>query len=199
MQEFDQIQSLWQSHSVEVKISSDDMLVQAKKEVAGIRNRSMLNIAGMTLSFTAIAALLLLVEFNSLSTPLGLGIILLAIALSTIILYKDHTIISQTDFTQNPNDFLSQLKKYQLNKFTIYNKLYWFYAFALCFGSILYFYEMLETLSLPMQLGIVAFTVFWMALCATILRRSYLRREKERIDLLIEKFERISNQFKEHQ
>ena len=200
MQEFDQIQSLWQSHSVEVKISSDEMLSQAKKEVAGIRTRSLLNIAGMGLSFAAIAALLVFFEFDAGIAPqAGLTIILIAIAISTFVLYKDHKIISRSDFTQHPNAFLTQLKKYQLNKFTIYNKLYWFYTVALSLGSIFYFYEMLEHLTIWVQIGITAFTIFWMALCATILRRSYLKREKERLDLLIEKFERISKQFNEQQ
>lgn len=199
MQEFDHIQSLWQSHSVEVKISSDEMLAQAKKEVSGIRTRSLLNISGMALSFAAIVALLIFFEFNLWTTPAGLSIILISIAISTFILYKDHKIISRNDFTQHPNAFLAELKKYQLNKFIIYNKLYWFYAFALCFGCLLYFYETLANLSVGIQTGIIIFTVFWMVLCATILRRAYLKKEKERLDLLIEKFERISEQFKEHQ
>ena len=154
MQEFDHIQSLWQSHSVDVKISSDEMLSQAKKEVAGIRTRSLLNIAGMILSFAAIAALLVFFQFNSWATPVGLCIILISIAISTFILYKDHTIISRNDFTQNPNDFLTQFKKYQLNKFTIYNKLYWFHAIALSLGFIFYFYEMLDNLPIWIQAGI---------------------------------------------
>ena len=175
------------------------MLSQAKKEVAGIRTRSLLNIAGMVLSFAAIAALLILFQFNSWATPVGLSIILVSIAISTFVLYKDYTIISRNDFTQHPNAFLTQLKKYQLNKFTIYNKLYWFYAVGLSLGFLFYFYEMLDNLSLWIQIGITTFTIFWMALCATILRKSYLKREKERIDLLIEKFERISKQFEEQQ
>ncbi|ATP56837.1 hypothetical protein CPT03_10285 [Pedobacter ginsengisoli] len=197
MQEFDHIQSLWQSHSVEVKISSEEMLAQAKKEVSGIKTRSLLNIFGMIISFAALVALLILYPFTSWTTQAGLTIIIIAIAVSTIILYKDYKIISRNDFTQHPNEFLLQLKIYQLNKFSIYNKLYWFYAAAICLGFILYFYEMLNNLDLWFQIGITTFTVFWMALCATFLRKAYLKREKERLDLLIEKFERISSQFKE--
>ena len=199
MQEFDHIQSLWQSHSVEVKISSDEMLSQAKKEVTSIRTRSLFNISGMVLSIAAIVALLLFSPFNSWTTQTGLIIIIISVAISTVILYKDHRIIRQNDFTEHPGAFLSRLKVYQLNKFTIYNKLYWFYATALSLGCIFYFYEVLNNLSPALQIGIIAFTIFWMALCATILRRAYIKREKERLDLLIEKFERISEQFNEHQ
>lgn len=199
MQEFDHIQSLWQSHSVEVKISSEEMLSQAKKEVAGIRTRSLLNIFGMVLSFAAVVALLLFSPFNSWTTQTGLIIIIISVAISTLILYKDYRIIRQNDFTIHPSAFLSKLKIYQLNKFTIYNKLYWFYAMALSLGCIFYFYEVLDHLNLIVQIGIIAFTIFWMALCATILRKAYVKREKERLDLLIEKFERISEQFHEQQ
>lgn len=175
------------------------MLSQAKKEVAGITTRSLFNILGMLLSFAAIVALQLFYPFNSWTTQAGLTIIIIAIALYTIILYKDYRIIAKNDFTEHPNAFLSNLKVYQLNKFTIYTKLYWIYATAISVGFILYFYEMLDNLNIWTQTGIIAFTILWMGLCATILRKAYMKREKERIDLLIEKFERISDQFKEGQ
>jgi hypothetical protein len=46
MQEFDHIEALWAAHTVDVKISSDEMLKQAKKEVNGMRTKSLLNIGG---------------------------------------------------------------------------------------------------------------------------------------------------------
>lgn len=173
------------------------MLTQAKKEVNAVRTRSLLNIMGMLLSFTAIAALLLFFDFNSPTTLAGLGIIIASVAIYTVILYLDYRIIARNDFTENPNIFLSKLKIYQLNKFNLYNRLYWIYAVALSLGFILYFYEMLDGMEYWIQISIVTFTIFWMILCATILRKAYLKREKERIDLLIEKFQRISEQFKE--
>lgn len=173
------------------------MLAQAKKEVNGIRTRSLFNILGMVLSFAAITALMIFFDFNSWTTLAGLSIIIASVAVYTFILYQDYRIIAQSDFTAYPNSFLSKLKLYQLNKFTIYHKLYWFYAIALSIGFILYFYEMLGDLHIWIQAGIIGFTVMWMALCATVLRKAYVKREKERLDLLIDKFERISDQFKE--
>ncbi|RZK79572.1 MAG: hypothetical protein EOO92_09085 [Pedobacter sp.] len=140
---------------------------------------------------------MLFAEFGSWTTLAGLSIILISVAITTFILYKDYKLIAKNDFTEHPNAFLSNLKEYQLNRFTIYNRLYWLYAIALSVGSLLYFYEMLENLTLLTQIGILSFTIFWMAFCATILRKAYVKRERERIDLLIEKFERISAQFTE--
>lgn len=196
MQEFDHIQSLWQSHSVELKISSDEMLQQVKKEVNTMRNRSLANIAGMLLSFLAIGVLWLFFSFGSWTTHAGLTIFLSAIAASTFMLFKSHRLLSKTDFTTNPHEFLNDLKRYQLSRFSLYNKMYWFYAIALSLGIILYFFEILAYFDFWAQLLIVLFTFGWIIFCSTLVRRAVLKKEKERIALLIEKFERIENQLK---
>lgn len=197
MQEFDHIQSLWQSHSVEVKISSDEMLQQAKKEVNAIRNKSLLNIVGMLLSFVAMVMLWVFYDFNSWIAQLGLTIFLSAIAVSTFMLYKSHQLLAKNDFTTDPNEFLNSLKRYQLSRFSLYSKLYWFYAIALSLGIVLYFFEILSYFELWAQTLIVLFTFGWIILCSTLVRKSVMRKEKERIALIIEKFERLGNQFKE--
>ncbi len=173
------------------------MLAQAKKEVNGIRNRSLLNLIGMILSFVAVAALWLFFDFQSWTTHAGITIIITAIAISTFILYRGHRMISKNDFTAHPEEFLATLKTYQLSRYTLYNKLYWFYAIALSVGVVLYFFETLNNLNVWLQLILLLFTVFWMVFSATVLRKNYVKKEKERIDVLIEKFERISGQFKE--
>lgn len=172
------------------------MLEQAKKEVNAIRRRSLFNMGGMLVSLIVISLLLVFFQFNYL-TSLGIGIIILAVASSTVLLYREHRLISKNDFTAHPSAFLTRLHEYQLSRFNLYNRLYWFYAAAISIGFILFFVETLTNLTLWIQTAIVLFTVLWMAFCATILRRAYMKKEKERIDLLIEKFERISAQFKE--
>jgi len=199
MQEFEHIQSLWQSHSVEVKISAEEMLDQAKKEVNAIRTKSLFNIGGMVISFVAISSLLLFFDFNSWTTAAGIGIIVLAVAIYTILLYREHRLISRNDFTEHPGDFLNKLHEYQVSRYNLYNRLYWFYAIAVSLGFVLYFYEILGQMDTWLQIVFSVFTVFWMVFCATVLRTSFMKKEKERVDLLIEKFERISKQLKDQE
>jgi len=173
------------------------MLEQAKKEVNAIRTKSLFNIGGMVISFIAFSSLLVFFDFNNWTTFLGIGIIVLAVAIYTLLLYREHRLISRNDFTEHPGAFLGKLHDYQLSRFNLYNRLYWFYTAAISFGFILVFFETLHHLSTWIQAAIILFTIFWMAFCATILRKSFMKKEKERIDLLIEKFERISAQFQE--
>jgi membrane protein YdbS with pleckstrin-like domain len=197
MQEFDHIEALWAKHTVDVKISADDMLKQAKKDVNSMRTKSLLNILGMSLSIIAVAAVWFLYDFTSIATHIGISIIILAVAVYTVILYFNHRVIAKNDFTENPNIFLQNLKIYQLQRHQLYNRLYWFYAFALSLGMGLYFYEILPNFELWQQVLILFLSFGWVIFCSTLLRKAVIKRDKERIALLIEKFERISNQFKE--
>ncbi len=197
MQEFEDIQSLWDAHTVKVKISSGEMLAQVKKEVNNLRNKSLLNIFGMCFSLLAIACVWFFFDFNAWTTHLGISVLIVAIAVCTFVLYRSHRLISKSDFTAHPNDFLKELKLYQLSRYSLYNKLYWIYTVALCLGIGLYFFEILAYFSFWKQCLAVVLTLSWLIFCSTILRRIVVNKEKERIALLIEKFERISAQFKE--
>ena len=195
MQDFDVIEQLWSSHSVEVKISSDEMLAQAKREVNGLRRRSAFNILAMLLSVVALSIVWLLYDFSSLSTHAGMGIIIFSVLAYTIILYRDHRLINKTDITLHPQEFLASLRLYQLKRYNQYNFLYWFYVVALTIGFSLYFIEILSHFSLLARITTILLTFGWMFFCSTLVRKAVLKREKERISLLIEKFERLSKQF----
>jgi membrane protein YdbS with pleckstrin-like domain len=185
---------LWQKHEVEVKVSADEMLLQAKKEVNGLKLKSALNILGMLVSFIAIAALWIFMHFESWTTHVGISIIIAAIAVYTLILYRDYRLIAKNDFTAHPKEYLNNLKTYQLNRYKLYNSLYWFYAIALSLGIIFYFVEIFTYFNILQKITAVVLTFSWMVFCSTILRKAVIKREKERIALLIEKFERISGQ-----
>ncbi|MCZ4245809.1 hypothetical protein [Pedobacter punctiformis] len=194
MQAFDQIQELWQKHEVEVKVSADEMLQQAKKEVNGLKLKSALNIIGMLASFIAMASLWIFMHFESWTTHVGITIIISIVGIYTMILYRDYRLIAKTDFTAHPQEYLNNLKTYQLNRYKLYNSLYWFYTIALSLGIIFYFIEILNYLSTLQKAMAILLTFGWILFCSTILRKAVIKREKERISLLIEKFERISGQ-----
>lgn len=196
MQEFNQIEALWATHTVDVKISADGMLKQAKKDVSSMRTKSLLNILGMLLSIFAIAAIWLFYDVSSIYTHLGISIIILAVAAYTLILYANHRIIAKNDFTENPNIFLHKLKIYQLQRHQLYNKLYWFYVIALSVGMAFYFLEILSMLTPWLQALILTLSFGWIIFCSTLVRKAVIKKDKERINLLIEKFERLSNQLK---
>lgn len=195
MQQFDQIEALWAKHTVDVNISAEDMLKQAKKEVNNIRTKSLLNIAGMCISVLAMAMLWFFYDVQTWTTHAGISIIIVTILVYIAILYNNYKIISKVDFTVNPNEFITKLKLYQLDRLTMYNRLYWFYTIALSLGAALYFIEVLSHMEFWMQIIAIILSFGWMIFCSTLVRKAVIKKDKERIALLIEKFERISGQF----
>ena len=191
MQDFNIIEKLWSDHSVEVKISSEDMLTQAKREVNGLKRRSAYSIALMAASFIALGSVWFFYNFESFTGRIGLGITSLAVLIYTIVLYRDHRMFAKKDFTLHPQEFLDELRKYQLHRFQLYNQGYWFYVISLSVGIAFYFFEILGHFTFFSGTAIVLFTFGWMVFCSTIVRRAVIKREKERIALLIEKFERL--------
>ncbi len=197
MQDFNHIEALWAKHTVDVKISADEMLKQAKKDVSSMRNKSLLNIAGMTLSVLAMAILWLFYDAQSWTTHVGITIMIAAILVYTIILYNNYRIIAQTDFTANPNSFIAKLKLYQLNRLSLHNRLYWFYVIALSLGMALYFIEILTHMEFWMQIIAITVSFGWIIFCSTLVRKAVIKKDRERISILIEKFGRIGQQFHE--
>lgn len=197
MQQFEDIQSIWDSHTVDVKISAEEMLTQAKKEVGNMKNKSALNIWGMISMLLAIAVLWFFMDISYWMTHLALMIMITTIGIYTFILYRDYRLISKTDFTVHPSQFLEKLKLYQVNRFQLYNRLYWFYVLALTLSIVLYFFEITANFEVWAQVLICLFSIAWMIFCSTIFRKAVLQREKEKISTLIEKFTRISHQFQE--
>ncbi len=195
MQEFNEIEALWAKHTVEVKISADEMLKQAKKEVNSLRVKSLLNIAGMAISFFTVTAIWLFLSFQSWTTYLGISIVIAAVGVYTVILYNNYRIIAKNDFTVNPNQFINQLKRYQVSRMALHNRLYWFYTTALSLGMGLYFIEVLENFEVWQKIFALVLSFGWIILCSTILRKAIIKKDKEKITLLIEKLERIGKQF----
>ena len=196
MQAFDELQELWQKHDVEIKFSAEEMLVQAKKEVNGIRSKSLLNILGMVFSFLTFAFVWVYYSYERWTTHIGFGIILIAILVSTVMLIRDYKLIAKNDFTINPMLFLEKLQRYQRSRFKLYNQMYWLYTVALTVGFVLAILELLDHLTDLQKIIALGLSFLWIVFCSTVLRKIVLRAEKERIALLIEKFERIGNQLK---
>ena len=197
MQTFDEIQKLWQKHDVEIKVSAEEMLQQAKKEVNSIRSKSLLNIFGMVFSFLAFAFVWVYYSYEKWTTHIGFAVILVAILVSTIMLVRDYRLIAKNDFTINPALFLKKLQRYQENRFRLYNQMYWIYTIVLTIGFVLAILELLDNLTSFQKILALGLSFLWIVFCSTILRKIVLKAEKERIALLIEKFERIGSQLKE--
>ena len=194
MQDFNHIETLWATHTVDLKISADEMLKQAKKDVRAVRTKSLLNIGGLALSVLAMAVLWLFYDAQSWTTHIGITIMIAAIVVYTFMLYRNYTLISKIDFTANPNELIAKLKVYEVTRLSLHSRLYWFYVIALSLGMGFYFIEVLTYMQFWMQIVTIVLSFGWIIFVSTFVRKAVIKRDRERIAQIIAKFERIGGQ-----
>ncbi len=194
MQDFNHIETLWATHTVDLKISADEMLKQAKKDVSALRTKSLINIVGLTLSMFAMALLWLFYDAQSWTTHIGITIMIAAIVVYTFMLYRNYTLISKIDFTANPNELIAKLRVYQVTRLSLHSRLYWFYVIALSLGMGFYFIEVLTYLQFWMQIVTIVLSFGWIIFVSTFVRKAVIKKDRERIAQIIAKFERIGGQ-----
>ena len=194
MQDFNHIETLWATHTGDLKISADEMLKQAKKDVSAVRTKSLLNIGGLALSVLAMALLWLFYDAQSWTTHIGITIMIAAIVVYTFMLYRNYTLISKIDFTANPNELIAKLKVYQVNRLSLHSRLYWFYVIALSLGMGFYFIEVLTYMQFWMQIVTTVLSFGLIIFVSTFVRKAVIKKDRERIGQIITKFERIGGQ-----
>lgn len=198
MQAFNDIQELWQKHEVSARMSAHEMLLLAKKDINKIKSKSFVTILIMGITALITLTIPAFIPFNAPTTYLGILIIFLSIVIFMSLLWRDYRLLNKTDYSIDPSLYLEHLKEYQLNRFKLYNNLYWLYTIALILGLFFYNIEIFEFLSTTQKYLSVIATVLWIVFCSTFVRNAVINREKERIALLIERFERIKSQLSEN-
>jgi len=135
--------------------------------------------------------------FQSWVTYVGLFIIMMTILLYVIMMIRDYRIIHKRDVTTSPGDYLQNLKTYQKNRAKLYGKLYYSYVMLLSIGMALYFIEVLNDASMIGKVVVYSLTIAWFMICTFYLKKRIAKSEQEKINLIVDRLERLKGQFEE--
>ena len=128
MKDFEHLMSVWQDQPKKEQLSVDDALKQVKKGIGSMSRKLLWNIAGMLFSLTGIFIVMLFFVFKSLTTYLGISILLVTMIVYVLTMIRDYKLIHRRDITINPAEYLQGLKEYQRNRATIYGWMYYLYV-----------------------------------------------------------------------
>ncbi len=195
MKDFDQLMSVWQGQPKQDQLSVDEVLKQVKKGVNSMSRKLLWNIASMSISFTAILAVMLFVAFRYWVTYLGMGIILITMILYIFMMIRDYRLIHSRDITINPTDYLQHLKEYQKNRAEIYGRLYYIFIVLISLGMGLYFFVVLENAARTFKIVAYSFIGLWFIFCSVYLRKRFVSHEQEKLSLMVDRLVRLQSQF----
>ncbi len=134
-------------------------------------------------------------SFQSWLTQMGLSIILVTILTYAIMIIRNYRILNKHDATQNPTEYLQDLKEYQKNRAKVVGWFYYLYVLLISLGLSLYFVEVLQNSSVSYKILVYGVSIVWIVLLTFYYKKRIFRNEEEKLNLIIEKLERLQGQF----
>jgi len=155
----------------------------------------MWGIVAMIVAIVNAFVILFFMVFQSWVTYVGILIMLIPMVIYVIMMFRDYRLIHRRDVTVNPTDYLQSLKEYKKNRAVLYGKLYYSYIVLLSIGLALYFLEVLNDATLLGKIIVYSLTTIWFLICTFYLKERIVKNEEEKINLIVERLERLKDQF----
>lgn len=136
-------------------------------------------------------------EPKLITTKIG---IILTIAGITIYMFVYNQLIPslrETTQYQSNSEFLKSVIKLKERQKFLQSKMLQFYFLTLTLGICMYLYEYVSQFTFPLAIFAYSATLIWIAFNWFYLRPRVIRKELDKLNEIIEKFENISRQHKE--
>ena len=195
MKDFDDLLTVWQGQPVKEQLSVDEVLKTIKKGVNGLSRKLMWGIVAIVITTSIVVYLALFGVFMTWTSDVGLLVLSFGMINYLVLQVGDYRTISSHDPTIDPVSYLDTLKTYQKRRAYLYGRFWYIFALITTAGLSFYTYEVLERQSTKVK---VICYVMWFAyvMFATLfLKDRIIKSENEKVSLLIEKLERLKDQF----
>ncbi|MCJ8209546.1 hypothetical protein MUY27_07485 [Mucilaginibacter sp. RS28] len=195
MKDFDHLLSVWQGQPAREQLSVDEVLKQVKKGVNSITSKLYWGIVAMIGIALYTFIVLFFFTFKYWQTYVGVGMILMTMLLYLSLIVRHYRILHKRDHTINPTDYLKNLKEYQKQRSKLAGWFYFIFVLLISMGFSLYLFELLEKASLLTRYLVYGLTIVWILFCTFFLRVRIFKNEEEKLNLMIDRLERLETQF----
>lgn len=195
MKDFDHIMSVWQAQPKQDQLSVDEVLRQVKKGIRSITSQLYWGIVAMGAVLVLTFLILFFFVFQSWLTYVGISIMLVTMLLYAVMIIRNYRILNKRDSTLNPTEYLQDLKEYQKNRAKVAGWFYYLYVLLISLGLSLYFVEVLRNSTILYRTLVYGLTFVWIMFLTFYYKKRIFKNEEEKLNLIIEKLERLQGQF----
>ena len=195
MKDFDHLMSVWQEQPKQDQFSVEEALKQVKKGVRGIKSQLYWGIVATMIVIALTFIITFFFVFQWL-TYLGLFIMLFTIIIYAVLVIQNYRILNRRDATINPTEYINDLKQYQRNRAKMTGWFFYLYLLLISLGLSLYFVEILQNASLIYKISTYTITITWFFFLTFWYKKRIFKSEEEKLNLMIERLERLQGQFK---
>lgn len=196
MKDFDQLKDLWQGQQ-EPKLSYEEVKKSVRSGRTKFSRKILLELLVTLLVLCQLFYVWSLVPVENWTTHLGLLILSLVCIYYFFTQVRDYFRISKDQSTLSVKAYIDYLKAFNRHRYRLFTRDYWIYAIIIAVGFLLYFIDTLSRVSPEYRILTYSFTVLWFAFVMIFLRKRVMRKEKERIELMIDKLQKLEEQLQE--
>lgn len=176
------------------KLSVEDVLKQIKKDVSGIANKLRWNIMAIVAVLAMALVIMLFLVFNWV-TYVGIMIMMVSMLFYFSMMIRHYRILNKHDATVSPTAYLVSLHRYQKERAKSIGWFYYIYVLLISVGLLLYSYEVLSAFSVYGKIVVYSVTAIWLLFCTFYLKRRIFQNEQEKLNVMIDRLERLKSQF----
>lgn len=195
MKDFEHLMSVWQDQPKHDVLSVDDVLKQVKKDVKIITKQLYWGIVAMVSLLVVTFLVMFFFVFISILTYAGILIMLVTMLLYTSLIIRHYRILHKRDATINPTEYLVSLREYQKDRTKLAGWFYYIFVLLISIGLSMYLFEVLGKASIYFKTATYTITVVWFLFCTFYLKRRIFMSEEEKLNLMIDRLERLKLQF----
>jgi Ca2+/Na+ antiporter len=186
---------LWKKQSVNQPDLSDLVARLSKFKKAALRSLWMINIL---LSVTSVFIVFIWIYYQPqfVSTKIGIVLTILAMVVYVFVYNKLMSDYKNIDAAQANQEYLQKLISIKKKQQFLQTKMMSFYFIVLTLGICLYMYEYASRMSALGASLTYGITLLWMLFNWFYIRPKQIKKQQEKINALIEKFEEVNNQLK---
>ncbi|MEJ6981492.1 hypothetical protein WG906_13585 [Pedobacter sp. P351] len=195
MKDFDALKDIWHGQIIVPRLSYEDILKGIRKSKNSFSNKLLFEIIGILAAIVLFSLIWVSIQSIMWTTHLSLLIFLLCCLYYLFVQIKDYRSISNSEhLLKHPEEYITYLKQYGLKRYRFNTLKYTFYSVFIGIAFGLYFIEIYFSSPFWQTLIGVMATVVWFVIC-WFLMRTYIRKEQEKLNEMVENLERLEKQF----
>lgn len=195
MKDFEHLMSVWHGQPANDQLSVEEVLKQVKKGITSITAKLYWGIVAMIALTVYTFVVLFFFTFKLWETYAGISVMFITMLLYLFLILRHYRILHKRDLTVSPTEYLNTLKEYQKQRTTLAGWFYYIFVMLISLGLALYLFEVLEHASPIKKYTTYSLTIVWILFCTFYLKRRIFRSEEEKLNLMIERLQRLETQF----
>lgn len=195
MKDFEHLMTVWQGQPVKEQLSVDEALKTVKKGMNGLSRKLMWGIVAIVITTIVVVYLALFGVFMTWTSDVGLLVLALGMISYLVLQIGDYRTIAGHDPTIDPVAYLENLKTYQRRRAYLYGRFWYIFALIVTAGMSFYTYEALEHQSVGVKIVCYVLWFAYIMFATFFLKDRIIKNEQEKVSLMIEKLERLKDQF----